>query len=119
MRAWFELVDDAKLFISVLVLGELRQGIERKRRSDPAAARDLERWLAALVESYRERVLVVDDRVADQWGRLNVPDPLPTVDGLMAATALAYGLTVVTRNEADYGRTGVEVVNPFMRRRKA
>ena len=111
--AWFEGVADKEVFISVLVLGELRQGVERVRRRDPAAAARLERWLDALATGYADRALPVDDRIADLWGRLSVPDPLPAVDGLLAATALVHNLTLVTRNVRDVEATGAEVFNPF------
>jgi predicted nucleic acid-binding protein len=116
VRAWFESVDEDELFLSVLTLGEVRQGIERKRRNDSAAARSLERWMASLLEGYGSRVLVIDHRVAEEWGRLNVPDPLPAVDGLIGATALVHDLTVVTRNARDFARTRARVLNPFERR---
>lgn len=116
VRAWFDGLGDEELFLSVLVIGELRQGIERKRRSDPVAARRLERWLEALARDFDERILPVDEPVAEQWGRLNVPDSLPIIDGLLAATALVHGLTVVTRNTRDFVRTGVPTLNPFGRR---
>jgi toxin FitB len=110
---WLDSVDDSALFLSVLVLGEIRQGIERVRRRDKRSARALEQWLRSLVESYADRVLAVDATVAERWGELNVPDPLPVVDGLIAATARVHGLTVVTRNSDDFKRAGVEVLNPF------
>lgn len=113
VRAWFGGVGDDELFLSVLVLGELRQGIERVRPRDPGSAHHLERWLKGVSALYAGRILPVDDRVADAWGRLNVPDPLPTVDGLLAATGLVHGLTLVTRNVRHLARTGVETLNPF------
>jgi toxin FitB len=113
VRAWFASVDDAELYLSVLVIGELRQGIERLRQRDPAAAAALDRWLHELVEHHADRTLSIDARVADRWGRLNVPEPIPTVDGLLAATALAHSLTLVTRNVRDIRRTGVRHVDPF------
>lgn len=116
VRAWFELASNEELFLSVLVLGEIRQGIERKRRSDAAAAHSLERWLDSLIELYGERLLPIDHRVAGQWGRLNVPTPLPAIDGLIAATALVHDLTVVTRNARAFAGTGAKVLNPFDRR---
>ena len=58
-------------------------------------------------------IYVDDDRIAQLWGRLNVPDPLPTIDGLLAATAIAHGLTLVTRNTSDVERSGVPLLNPF------
>jgi toxin FitB len=113
VRAWFHGAVADQLHTSVLVLGELRQGIESKRRNDPAGAASLERWLRALEEHYAERVLPVDARVADQWGRLDAARPLPPVDGLLAATALVHDLTVVTRNTRDFEAAGVDFVNPF------
>jgi predicted nucleic acid-binding protein len=113
VRAWLETVDDDALFTSALVLGELRRGVESIRRRDPVAAVALEQWLARLVDQFAERVLKVDAATANRWGLLNVPDPLPTVDGLLAATALEHGMTLVTRNTQDVERTGVATVNPF------
>jgi toxin FitB len=115
VRDWFDQVAEDEIFLSVLVVGELRQGIERRRRRDPVAARQLERWLATLLEAYSDQILPVDQRVAELWGQINVPDPLPTVDGLLAATALAHDLTVVTRNDRDFARSGATVLNPFSR----
>jgi predicted nucleic acid-binding protein len=114
VRAWFDEVDDVELFTSVLVVGELRRGVESIRRRDPRGAAALEQWVLRLVESFSDRVLAVDVKVAEQWGRLNVPDPVPTVDGLLAATALVYDLTLVTRNTRDVERTGARCLNPFV-----
>ena len=110
---WFRSVDDAALHLSVLVIGELRQGVERLRRRDPPAAAKLDRWLHELIERHADRTLPVDAAVADRWGRLNVPDPIPAVDGLLAATALVHSLTLVTRNVRDVQRTGVRHLDPF------
>ena len=110
---WFRSVDDAALHLSVLVIGELRQGVERLRRRDPPAAAKLDRWLHELIEHHADRTLPVDAAVADRWGRLNVPDPIPAVDGLLAATALVHSLTLVTRNVRDVRRTGVRHIDPF------
>ncbi len=90
----------ASLYISVLALGEIRQGVERLRRRDPLQAEVIGSWLAILRQRYRERILPISGDVADEWGRLNVPDPLPVVDGLLAATAKVRGWTLVTRNTA-------------------
>jgi predicted nucleic acid-binding protein len=113
VSSWFAEVDSNDLFLSALVVGELRQGTERIRRRDPVAAERLERWLLALVESYADRILPVDQRIAELWGRLNVPDPLPAVDGLLAATALVHDLTLVTRDTRQIARTGVRLHDPF------
>ena len=112
VRSWFASVEDDDLFTSVLVLGEVRRGIESIRRRDATAALALEQWLLRLTATFSDRVLPVDAQVADRWGRLNVPDPIPTVDGLLAATALVHDLVLVTRNTRDVVRTGVRLLNP-------
>ena len=114
VKAWFETVNGDELFLSVLVVGEIRQGIERIRRRDPAQARVFEDWLTTLIRDYRDRVLTITTEVAEAWGRLNARDPLPVVDGLLAATALVFGLTLVTRNVADVEVTGVALLDPFV-----
>ena len=86
--------------------------MESIRRRDVPSAQALEQWLFRLTTSFGDRVLPVDYRVADRWGSLNVPDPVPTVDGLLAATAIIYDLTLVTRNLRDIERTGARVLDP-------
>jgi toxin FitB len=112
VRAWFHDAREDELFTSVLVLGEIRRGIESIRRRDAPSAMALEQWLERLAIDFAERVLPVDARVADRWGGLNVPDPIPTVDGLLAATALVHDLVLVTRNVRDVERTGVRILDP-------
>lgn len=112
LRAWFTASDEEALFTSVLVIGEIRRGIESLRRRDVPSALALEHWLAALTDGFADRILPVDRNVAEEWGRLNVPDPVPTVDGLLAATARVHGLTLVTRNTRDVTRTGVPLLDP-------
>lgn len=101
------------MYLSVVVIGELRQGIEGLRRRDPSSAAHLDRWLLELLQRHADRVLSVDAAVADRWGRINVPDPISAVDGLLAATALVHSLTLVTRNVRHVQRTGVRHVDPF------
>lgn len=111
--AWFTSIDEADLFTSVLVLGEARRGVESIRRRDAVAAQALDQWLLRLRETFSDRVLPVDEEIADRWGAMNVPDPIPAVDGLLAATAVVHDLTLVTRNVRDVERTGARVFNPF------
>jgi predicted nucleic acid-binding protein len=100
-------------FTSVLVIGEIRRGVERVRGRDSHQARKLEGWLEQVRTAFAERTLPVDDRVADTWGRMGVSQPVPVVDGLLAATAKVHGLVLATRNVADVAGTGVAVVDPF------
>lgn len=113
VAAWFASVSASELFLSVLVVGEIRQGVDRLARRHPVQAETFERWLAQLVDAYGDRVVPVTAEVAQAWGRLNVPDPLPVVDGLLAATALVHGWTLVTRNVGDVASSGARLLNPF------
>lgn len=113
VQAWLASVAGLELYLSVLVVGEIRQGIERLRRRDPAQAAVYEAWLSTLVQDYADRIVPITAEVAQEWGRLNVPDPLPVIDGLLAATAKVRGWTLVTRNTADLARSGVRLLNPF------
>ena len=113
VKTWFEKVEGNDLFLSVLVVGEIRQGIERLKPRDPKQAQVYELWLTTLKRDYRERVLTVGRDVAETWGRLNAVRTLPVIDGLLAATALVHDLTLVTRNVTDVAQTGVSLLNPF------
>jgi predicted nucleic acid-binding protein len=113
VTAWFADLADEEIFLSVLTIGEIRRGIESVRRRDPDSAATLDRWLSSLSEAHAARVLPIDDVIAGEWGRMNVPDPLPVVDGLLAATARVLGLTLATRNVTEVQGTGVELFNPF------
>lgn len=110
---WWSSVPDEEIFLSVLTIGEIRKGIESIRRRDARSAVSLDVWLSKIVADHGDRILPIDHDVAEEWGRLNVPDPLPVIDGLLAATARVRGLTLVTRNIADIGRTGVSTINPW------
>jgi toxin FitB len=106
--------DAAALFLSAVTIGELRQGVEVVRhRGDAAQATRLERWLDRLVADYTEAILPFDQDVAQIWGRLRVPHPENPLDKQIAATALLYDLTVVTRNVEHFKPTGVALINPF------
>jgi toxin FitB len=111
--AWYGGVTSAEIFVSALSIGEIRLGIERLRRKDGPRANLLEQWLHGLHTSYGDHIINVDAAVAEEWGRLNVPDPLPVIDGLLAASAKIRGWTLVTRNTVDLARSGVALLNPF------
>lgn len=109
-------VDEDDLFVSVLTLGEIRQGMEQL----PAGAkrRRLAIWLAELRTGYADRLLPVDAAVGETWGILDarlrgVGRPVPTLDGLLAATALTHGLAIATRNVRDFEPTGADVFDPW------
>ena len=113
VAAWFAETSSAEMYLSALTVGEIRKGIEGIRRRDQPTAEALEAWLAEITATYAERILPVDAVVAERWGRLMVPDPLPLFDGLLTATAVVHGLTLVTRNVSHVERTGVDILNPF------
>jgi hypothetical protein len=104
-------VDD--IGTSVLVLAEIRRGIELKRRHDPEQARYLDRWFSHMRVRLADRVLPIDESIAQAWAVMGIPDPLPLVDGLLAATAKVHDLTLVTRNVAHIAATGVSLLDPF------
>jgi toxin FitB len=111
---WLGSVPSTDLFLSVITLGEIRKGIEKKRATSPGDAARLEAWLTTLVLHYRSRVLPFDQDSADQWGRLMALHPtVPVEDSQLAATALQHRLTFATRNVRQIAKTGVAFVDPF------
>ena len=113
VRDWFADTDSEAIYLSVLVIGELRRGVERIRRRDSMAAQRLEAWLKRLKSQYRHRILPVNEEIAELWGGLGLSQPVPPIDGLLAATALYHDLTLVTRNTDDVSRTPARVFDPF------
>lgn len=113
VRTWAVRARTNDLCLSVLVVAEVRRGIESIRRTDAAQAAVLDDWLVRVVESFGERILPITLPIADRFARLSVPDRIPFVDGLLAATALEHGLVLVTRNLRDVARTGVRLLDPF------
>ena len=113
VAAWYAGVDEADLYLSVVVTGEVRRVIELARFRDRQRAVALERWLHEVERGFGDRVLPVDARVADAWGKINAIGPIPTVDGLLAATATTYDLTLVVRDAEQVEGLGAEVFSPF------
>lgn len=114
VRAWAQAADPAELYLSVITVLELERGVLLVERRDPEQGARLRRWLEQRVlEPFERQVLPIDAAIARRCASLHVPDPRPERDALIAATALAHGLTVVTRNTADFAPTGVAVLNPW------
>lgn len=106
--------DSAALFLSVLSLGELRKGVEAKRRNDPSVAAQLDAWVDGIETTFADRILPVDTATARLWGELSAARSLPVIDTLIAATAIRRGLTLVTRNTRDVATTRVAILDPWL-----
>jgi predicted nucleic acid-binding protein len=114
VAAWADSVDAADLYLSVVSLQELEIGVLLAERRDPTQGAVLRRWLDEhVLSAFDGRILVVDAAVAQRSARLHVPNPRPLRDGLIAATALVHGMTVVTRNVEDFTPTGVSTLDPW------
>lgn len=113
VHAWFAAAAEDALFLSVLVLGEIQRGIRMVERRDAVLADSLQQWLDRLRTQYRDRLLPVDADIALLWGRIGAIRSVPDVDGLLAATALHHGMTLVTRNAQDVRGLGVSLMDPF------
>ena len=111
---WADSVDAADLFLSAITIQELEMGVLLAERRDPSQGAIFRAWLNGhVLPAFSGRVLPVDIAVAQRSARLHVPDPRPVRDALIAATALVHGMTVVTRNVADFEPTGVLILNPW------
>lgn len=113
VAAWYASIKDSDLYLSVLVLGEIRKGVELARPRDPAKAEALEAWLTAVDAAFGPRILTVDRAVTDEWGRMSAIRPIPTIDGLLAATAKVHRMTLVTRDAAGIAGLGAKALDPF------
>jgi len=109
------LINNSSVFISVITIGELRRGIDLiSYRGDLKQAAALETWLDLILKEYNDFILNFDIEIAQLWGKLRVPFHENILDKQIAATAIIYNLTVVTRNTKDFIKTGVKVKNPFV-----
>ena len=111
---WADSLDAADLYLSVVTIQEIEIGVLLAERRDPTQGAIFRAWLNDhVLPAFSGRILPVDTAVALRSAKLHVPDPCPVRDGLIAATALVHGMTVVTRNVADFAPTGVLVLNPW------
>lgn len=113
LMAWLSDQPVGNLALSVITMLELERGVRRKERSNPAGAAPLRLWLDQDVRPMVRDLLPIDERTAITAAALHIPDPMPEMDALIAATALVHGLTLVTRNTKDFRRTGVRLLNPW------
>jgi hypothetical protein len=114
VAAWAAEVSVGSLFLSAITIQELEIGTLLAERRDPAQGAILRAWLERhVLPAFADRILPIDEDVARRSARLHVPDPRPLRDALIAATALVHGMTVVTRNVADFEPTGVAVLDPW------
>ena len=112
---WADSVDATDLYLSAITIQELEIGVLLAERRDPAQGAVFRAWLNGhVLPAFTGRILAVDTAVAQRSARLHVPDPRPVRDGLIAATALVHGMTLVTRNVADFEQTGVSIINPWI-----
>ncbi len=114
VAAWTESVDATELFVSAITIMELELGVLSVERKDATQGALLRSWLEQhVLPEFSGRTLPVDTAVAQRCARLHVPDKRGERDALIAATALVHGMTVVTRNMADFEPTGVTILNPW------
>jgi|SRR5437588_3945776 len=113
VRAWDGSTREVARFISVIVIAELRRGARSKARKDADAGLALHRWIDRIITNFTDRILPIDLQVADAWASLMVPDPRSPLDALIAATALAHRLTLVTRDLRNLASAGVAVLDPW------
>lgn len=117
VRQFFEVAvqNNTRLYISSITIGELRRGVDLIfHRGDIIQGKLLENWLNSILDQYQDNILNIDGEIALLWGKMRVPEPQHALDKLIAATAILYDLTVVTRNVKDFESTGVHLLNPFI-----
>ena len=117
VRQFFEVAvqNNTRLYISSITIGELRRGVDLIfHRGDIIQGKLLENWLTSILDQYQDNILSIDGEIALLWGKMRAPEPQHALDKLIAATAIIYDLTVVTRNIKDFESTGVRLLNPFI-----
>lgn len=113
--SWSEATGWSALHTSWISIAEMKRGVELIRRRDKPKAIVLQAWTEKVLELLRDRILPVDQAVAEIWADLMVPNPRAPLDTLIAATARAHGLTLVTRNVRDFASTGIHLLDPWTR----
>jgi predicted nucleic acid-binding protein len=115
VKKFFKETEADDLYLAAQTIGEIRRGLENiRQRGDFPQTRKLEKWLDLVVSDFADKILTFDEECAQVWGRLMSPHPEHAIDKQIAAIALIYDLTVVTRNVDDFRGTGVAIKNPFL-----
>ncbi|MPZ19377.1 MAG: PIN domain-containing protein [Luteitalea sp.] len=113
VMAFLAAAEASSLFISALTVGELRKGVDMKRRTDPDAAAQIGNWVDGLELTFADRILPIDAPAARRWGELSADRSRPVIETLIAATALVHDCTLVTRNTSDVEDLGVPLLDPW------
>jgi len=113
VAAWLHGVDQSSLFISVLTLGEIENGVTKLEPKNRIAADALREWAEGIRAHFSSRIIDIDFAIAETWGRISARRSLPVIDGLLAATALVHGMVFVSRNTRDFSDTGITLLNPW------
>ena len=113
VEAWFKSISPDELFLSVITIGEIENGIVKQERLNPSFANDLKNWLDGILIHYGDRILPLSTQIARRWGRLCGELGRTDADIMIAATALEHGLVVATRNVKHFELTGAGVINPY------
>ena len=114
VATWYEKLAERDIFTSVIVMGEIRKGIEQARgRNDTEQADALERWFQQITRGFADRILPIDAAAADTWGRVMAIRSVPVEDSLLAATAIEHNMVLATRNTVHVSGLGAQLINPF------
>jgi toxin FitB len=112
--SWFQLQRQETLFLSVITILEVEQGYQKLLRHDVRQAQIIRNWIdSGLLKGFQDRILSVDTKIVRQCAGLHIPNKKPYADAMIAATALSYDLTIITRNTRDFEQTGARLLNPW------